>query len=211
MKIIMKELEDLCNAMLTRLESAGLSTAYLPEDFYWNIFFDNACNQLKKPKPGMGSLFDDWNALKQFNAGAQLMTFIEFYSIGNLITAIGNEFEKLPNKTPRNDWPLELSDLRKICNFIFTHTKKHNQDLPEELSISSTHYWCVDLDCIYLDEPPKNSQINLQIIPNDLPALTSKIQHHAKLTIKDFELVGVLLKLVGSTPERVFYAIDDNE
>lgn len=210
MRITMNELEDLCNAAFTRLEEADLSVINFSENYYWSISFNEATYLAEKPDITMGALFADWEWLKEIiSEQRRSMSTLDFERLGNLITALGNEFQHLPSKTPPDNWPIKIDDIKKICNIIFSEARTIRDRAFKDFEIATSSYWRVDLNKLYVDASVETPGITLQPFPTDIEGLTQHIKTSEKLSLEDFEQVGMFFKELGWAPEACFYSILD--
>ncbi len=213
MKIILCELEDLCSAMLTRLEEAGLSTIYFPVDYYWTPFLGDDYDHKEMSHRGLGQLCDDLEWIGNALARKRSVSFIEFQSLGGLINVIGYEWEKLPNKTPPNKWPIKISDLKQLFNFIFRGAESRLPGIDEqplgfqELDVPFNSYWRVDLKDFYTLDNLEDLPLSKHPLPTNLPALTKHFKSSPQLSMNDFEQISILFTTFGSMPESNFYCL----
>lgn len=209
MKVRMDDLENLCNEAFARLEKAGLSVINFSENHYWSVSFNEATYLAERPEITMGSLFDDWRSLQGIGSGRRFMSTLDFERLGNIITALGNEFQKLPSKTPPDNWPIKIIDIKKICNHIFAEARIPRDWSFKDFEISTSSYWRIDSNKLYVDAAVITPEIAQQPFSIDIESLTVRIKTSNELTIKDFEQIGMLFKELGWAPESCFFGILD--
>lgn len=210
MNIVLNELKVLCDTILRRIEYSNISKIYISEDYYWEVFFEDACTSKNPLKPVMGSLFDDWEWLEKVLSKENPLTGIDFFRLGNIITAIGHEFDKPPHKPDTIDLQIKIADIKLLFDLIFTGAKKENINL-ETVDTCFDKYWRVNLASIYDIYISGYPPVDLQPLPNNIAALTEHIQSSSKLDIGDFEQIGVLFKALGYSPDSaLFMFIDSN-
>lgn len=211
MKIVLRELEDLCNAMFARLENADLITIHFSVDFYWKPFFDDNYNQKKGSVHGIGSLFDDMEWLGNILSKERQMSFSHFEGLGGVITAIGYELEKLSHQIPADGWPVKITDIKQLCNFIFTGAKIGITQLDgQKLSIDQVDvpfdkYWRVDLKNLYIMNTLEDPPVNQHPLPNNLPVLTEHFCNGSQLSMNDFEQIGILFNAIGCSSDSILF------
>ena len=190
MRLILSDAYYLSEIILSKIENNGIQKIYISENFYWGVFFDDASRNKRKPKLTVGSLVDDWDWLKKVSSKEYYITNIDLYRLGNVIIAIGRDLYKSGSLLSVYDGILvEIADIKYLLNLIFT--KAHKASITE-VSVHSSRYWCVALNCIYdfSKEPQiffRPYLIKIERTCNSLP-----------LTIEDFEQLGTCIKVIGA-------------
>jgi hypothetical protein len=92
MNVTTAELRQLCNQLLTHLESNGIHTISVTDDYYWNVPSDQRYNPYEQPgQPDLGQLSDDIRELRRTLEGEREPVAYALVWLSSLLRYVGEK------------------------------------------------------------------------------------------------------------------------
>ncbi len=90
MNVSIEELRAISTKLIDHLESLGITTVEIEDDYYWTFPKDQLYDPtLTTPDPSLGQLTDDWNELQLINRGERPPVAIALSWLAAIMRAVG--------------------------------------------------------------------------------------------------------------------------
>jgi hypothetical protein len=90
MQVEIKELQHICNILLSNVASKGVATIELDKDYYWDIPLTQRYNPYQEPtEHTLGQLADDWSEIRNLAANNDRIINYHLVWLSSVIRAIG--------------------------------------------------------------------------------------------------------------------------
>ena len=90
MKITVRELREISDALLNHIESLGVREVEVDDDYYWAIPREQLYDaSVEAVQPSLGQLTDDWNELQMIRRGERPPVALALGWLASIMRAVG--------------------------------------------------------------------------------------------------------------------------
>ena len=86
-----RQLKEIFNRIVEKLEREGIDNVNIDEDYYWIILSGEWTDFDSNPSPAVGSLIDDWESLLRCLNGNAPFTYVDFDRTASILRAVSEK------------------------------------------------------------------------------------------------------------------------